>query len=261
MTKSPFDIGPEDIRLAELLANPRPSDFDEVSNLYGTRAIQICRVLIAIAARRGALSPATVVEDAIENGWKRIKAVFDGTQEGFRYRGDISIASWLVLLIGDPEHPEKGGVIHKHLRAQRRLGQYEEVPLEDEHFPLMSDESDDGDDPVVTDERIEALKQYLASLEGQEHFVVGAFYGVPPELGFSEKDVRARCALAKFSKGDTKSIVARWRRLKLDPSKRELEQEQIAALLDKSTRHVRRYLKKAKAKLLESFRGSGENSL
>jgi hypothetical protein len=99
-----FDRGPEDIRLAELLARACSSDFQEAMTIYGKVAHRVAPMLIATAARRGSSSPAAVAEDAIENGLKRIKAVFEGTmpENGLRYRSDISIASWLVLLIGDP---------------------------------------------------------------------------------------------------------------------------------------------------------------
>ncbi|MER8370606.1 hypothetical protein NKH84_24015 [Mesorhizobium sp. M0902] len=215
--KNLFSPGPDDVRLALLVSGPGsggPSDFDEASHLYGKLAMRIRPVLLGMVARHGIISPTDLVDEAIETGWKRVHEFFAGelAPDAFSYVGPMSLASWLLLVIGKPDNPENGGLIHKHRRADRRR-EVREAPFGDEHIDMQSTEDQQPD------EGIELLAQHLGHLQPEERFVVSAYYGLSPEVGFSIDGIRKRCALADLDRRHADAIVARARRLKIDTSR------------------------------------------
>lgn len=249
--QNPFSPGPDDVRLAQLISRPGsggPSDFDEASRLYGKLAMRIRPILVAMAARHGITSPSDLVDEAIDTGWQRIYEFFAGelAEDAFRFTGPMSLASWLLLVIGKPENPAMGGLIHKHRRADRRR-ETREAPFEDAHSDMLRTETEDSD------ELIELLAQHINRLGPREHFVVSAVYGLAPELGFTVDGIRARCGLANFDRRETDAIVARARRSKIASSSARLSQDEIAALLDTAVRTVGRLLAHARAELRASL--------
>lgn len=249
--KDLFSPTPDDVRLAQLVSGPgsgSPSDFDDAAQLFGELACRARPVLIAIVARDGAVSPADIVDEAIETGWQRIFELFSGSlpDHAFRYVGPMSLASWLLLVIGRPAKPQNGGLIHKHLRSDRRR-EARETTLEAFHCDILGAESDEPDP------HLELLPRHLALLEPDQHFVVSAYYGLTPENHFTPDGVRARCGLAGFGRRDTDAIVARARRTRIDPSKTKLAQDEIARLLDTSVKTVGRLLARAREELRETI--------
>jgi len=246
--KDPFAPGPDDRRLAELVAGALPSDLDEAADLYGKLAIGDRPILIGIVTRFGVSCPEALVDEVIANGLERILDVFNGTaaENAFKYVGPMSLVSWLSLLIGKPEKPANGGLIHKYLRAERRRDA-RETSMDDALVSVATDDPEDAGDRVVE------LTEHLARLEPMERFVVDAFYGLSPELDYSPQGLRVRCSVAGLTRREAGAVVVRARRAQIVSSRTNLTQEEIATLLDTNVKAIGRVLACARAKLRACF--------
>lgn len=246
-----FEQGPDDIRLAALMAEvgaEGPGGFDEAADLYGRLAMRARPALIGIVTRYKAENPASIVDEVVKKGIEMMVAVFNRESPTFVYRGDRSLASFLGLMIGDPKNPKLGGVIHRHLRAERERRK-REVEFDETYTVDVSEEAESRD------ERIDELGEHLGCLCPRQRLIIDVYYGLQGR-GFGIDDIRARCEDAGFSSTEVKAIVARARRLRIDPSSKALKQDMIASLLDIGVATVCRDLKEARQKLFEAFKRS-----
>ncbi len=186
-----------------------------------------------------------VVDEAISKGWEILAAEASGRLDphSFRLMPNMDLQSFIRFLVGRPYAGRRGGIVATHVRRVH-VRMSREISLE-KLLEADSGAVDRIDDMLLTpsdwvSDTIDVLDDALAQLKPRERFIVEARFGIPITEEFNAASIQQKARRAGFSLREAGRMGARAKRTAVGENRSRLEIQELALLLDLSTRQVGR---------------------
>lgn len=245
----------EERSLLNLLKAALPADFDTATNLYAKLAEQHRAYLERIASHYSwnGTSKEDVVSETIIKGYVTIAVQMGASEEylstdlpvkptkNFKFEedGGLGVREWLKkLMLGKFG---KGGVTRTHNRRSKKLLEMEVEYPEGETIDFADPGNLDMEaeiDARTTGDKIDQMEASFNKLPPRQKFILVARFGLGVDEPFTSQNLAAKAK--EFGLQEVRKISRRATHLGFSPEARKLKIQDIAIMLDISTKQVSR---------------------